>query len=101
MMIVRLSGHPLVRNSLNGLDLLSDNARDIIPEAAPNLNPGQDALPMVGGLDPAPQAAHSSVASSDTGPASVGACKPGAPTPIRLLGPGRSLLSQPSQVGLR
>ena len=36
----------------HGLDLLSDNARDIIPEAAPDLNPGQVALPKDGGLDP-------------------------------------------------
>ena len=37
----------------HGLDLLSDNARDIIPAAAPDLNPRQVALPMDGGLDPA------------------------------------------------
>ena len=36
----------------HGLDLLSDSARDIIPEAALDLNPGQVALPMDGGLDP-------------------------------------------------
>ena len=38
----------------HSLDLLSDSARDIIPEAALDLNPGQVALPMDGGLDPAP-----------------------------------------------
>ena len=38
----------------HGLDLLSDSARDIIPEAAPDLNSGQVALPLDGGLDPAP-----------------------------------------------
>ena len=38
----------------HGLDLLLDSARDIIPKAALDLNPGQVALPMDGGLDPAP-----------------------------------------------
>ena len=38
----------------HGLDLPSNSARDIIPEAAPDLNLGQVALPMDGGLDPAP-----------------------------------------------
>ena len=38
----------------HGLDLLLDNARDITPAAAPDLNPGQGALPMDGGLDPTP-----------------------------------------------
>ena len=42
----------------HGLDLLSDNARDITHEAAPDLNPEQVALPTDGGLDHAPQAAH-------------------------------------------
>ena len=43
-----------------GLDLLSDNARDITPAVALNLNPEQTALPKDGWMDPAPQAAHSS-----------------------------------------
>ena len=38
------------------LDLLSDNARDITPAIAPDLNPEQAALPEDGGMDPAPQA---------------------------------------------
>ena len=38
----------------HGLHLLSDNARDIIPKAASDLHPGQVALPMDEGLDPAP-----------------------------------------------
>ena len=38
----------------HGLDLLSDNVRDIIPAVVPNLNPKQVALPKDGGLDPAP-----------------------------------------------
>ena len=41
----------------HGLDLLSDNIRDIIPIVAPGLNPEQVALPKDGGVDPAPQAA--------------------------------------------
>ena len=40
----------------HGLDLLSDNARNIIPAVAPDLNPEQVALPKDGGVDPAPQA---------------------------------------------
>ena len=36
----------------HGLDLLSDSARDILPEAALDLNPGQVALPTYRGLDP-------------------------------------------------
>ena len=35
------------------LDLMSDNAQDIIPAAAPDLNPERVALPKDGGLDPA------------------------------------------------
>ena len=49
----------------------SDDARDVIPEAAPDLNPGEVALPMDGGLDPAPQAAHSSAVEPNTGIISV------------------------------
>ena len=37
----------------HSLDLLSDNSRDTIPAIARDLNPGQVALPMDGGLDPA------------------------------------------------
>ena len=44
----------------HGLDLLSDNARDITPAVAPDLNPKQTALPKDGWMDPATQAAHSS-----------------------------------------
>ena len=44
----------------HGLDLLSDNARDITPTVAPDLNLEPAALPNDGGMDPAPQAAHSS-----------------------------------------
>ena len=85
----------------HGLDLLSDNARDIIPEAASDLHPGQVALPMEGGLDPTPQAAHLSAVEPNTGPTSVEACTPDPRTHIRLLVLFRSLSSQPSQVGLR
>ena len=63
----------------HGLDLLSDSARDIIPEAALDLNLGQVALPMDGGLDPAPQAAHLSVVEPNMGPTAVEACNPGPP----------------------
>ena len=43
----------------HGLDLLSDNARNIIPTIAPDINLEQVALPEDGGMDPAPQAAYS------------------------------------------
>ena len=38
----------------HGLDLLSDNARDITPAVAPDLNPEQTAWPTDGWMDPAP-----------------------------------------------
>ena len=44
----------------HGLDLLPDNARNIIPAITPDLNPEQVELPKDGGVNPAPQAAHSS-----------------------------------------
>ena len=37
----------------HGLDLLSDEARDITPAVASDLNPEQVALPKDGGVDPA------------------------------------------------
>ena len=37
-----------------GLDLLSDNARNIIPAIAPDLNSELVVLPKDGGVDPAP-----------------------------------------------
>ena len=43
----------------HGLDLLSDNARDITPAVALDLNPEQTALPKDGWMDPSPRAAHS------------------------------------------
>ena len=38
----------------HGLDLLSDNARDITPAGAPDLNPEQTVLPKDGWMNPAP-----------------------------------------------
>ena len=72
----------------HGLDLLSDSTRDIIPEAALDLNPGQVAVPRDGGLDPAPQAAHLSAGESNTGPTAVEACDPGPPDSYPAVGPG-------------
>ena len=37
----------------HGLGLLSDNAWDITPAVAPDLNPEQTLLPKDGGMDPA------------------------------------------------
>ena len=50
----------------HGLDLLSDNARDITPAAAPDLNLEQTAWPKDGWMDPAPQAAHPSAVEPNT-----------------------------------
>ena len=76
------------------LDLLSDSARDIIPEAAPDLNPGQVALPMDGGLDPASQAAHLSAVEPNTGLTSVEASSPGPPDSYPVVGPGPPTLQE-------
>ena len=61
----------------HGLDLLSDDARDITPAEASDLNPGQVALPKDGGLDPTPQAIPSSAMEPNTGLASEEACDSG------------------------
>ena len=50
----------------HGLDLLLDNARDIAPAGAPDLNLGQIASPEDGWMDPAPEAAHSSAVEPNT-----------------------------------
>ena len=44
----------------HGLDLLSDNTRDITPALAPDSNPEQATSPKDERMDPAPQAVHSS-----------------------------------------
>ena len=72
----------------HGLDLLSDTVRDIIPEAALDLNPGQVVVPVDGGLDPDPQAAHLSAVEPNMGPTSVEACNPGPPDSYPAVGPG-------------
>ena len=53
-----MSGAPHSHDE-HGLDLLSDNTRDIAPAGAPDLNPGQIASSEDGWMDPAPEAAHS------------------------------------------
>ena len=63
----------------HGLDLLSDDARDITPAEALDLNPGQVALPKDRGLDPAPRAVPSSAMEPNTGLTSEGACDFGPP----------------------
>ena len=72
----------------HGLDLLSDNAWNIIPAIAPNLNPEQVALPKDGGMDPAPQAAYSSVVEPNTGLASMEVCNPGRSDSYPVVGSG-------------
>ena len=85
----------------HGLDLLSDNARNIIPPISPDLNPEWVVLPKDGGVDPAPQAAYSSTLEPNTGLTSVEACNPGPSDPYPAVVLVHTLSSQPSQVGLR
>ena len=82
----------------HGLDLLSDAAQDITPAEASNLNPGQVASPKDGGLDPAPQAAHSLAVEPNIGLTSVGACNPGPPDSYPAVGPGPHTL-EPAEPG--
>ena len=82
----------------HGLDLLSDNARDIIPAVSPDLNPEQVALPKDEGVDPAPQAAYSSVLEPNTGLTYVEACKPGPPDSYLVVGSGPHTL-EPAEPG--
>ena len=72
----------------HGLDLLSDNARDITPVVAPNLNPEEAALHKDGGMDPAPQAVHSSAVEPNTGLTSGEACGSGPPYSYPVVGSG-------------
>ena len=85
----------------HGLDLLSDDARDIIPAAAPDLNPGQVALPVDGGLDPASQAVPSSVMEPNIGLTSKGAYNFRPPDSYPVVGSSPRVPSPPSLVGLR
>ena len=50
----------------HGLDLLSDNIRDVAPVVASDLNPGQIASSEDGWMDPALEAAHSSAVEPNT-----------------------------------
>ena len=50
----------------HGLDLLSDNTRDIAPARAPDLNPGQIASSEDGWMDPSMEAACSSAVEPNT-----------------------------------
>ena len=68
----------------HGLDLLSDKARGITPIVASDLNLEQAALPKDGGMDPAPQAAHSSAVEPNTGLTSKEACNSGPPARTRI-----------------
>ena len=63
----------------HGLDLLSDNTRDIAPARAPDLNPGQIASTEDGWMDPATEVAHSSAVEPNTDSAVKGICVTGPP----------------------
>ena len=77
----------------HGLDLLSDNARNVIPAIAPDLNPEWVALPKDGGLDPAPQAAYSSALEPNTDSSPQEICTSGPPdsSPVVYSGPRASV----------
>ena len=70
----------------HGLDLLSDNARDITPKVAPDLNPEQTVLPKDGWIDPVPRAAHSSAVELSTGLTPKEACDTGPPDSYPAIG---------------
>ena len=68
----------------HGLDLLSDNIRDIAPAVAPDLNPGQIASSEDGWMDPAPEATHLSAVEPNTDSTPKEACVTGPRTRVRL-----------------
>ena len=68
----------------HGLDLLSDNTQDIAPAGAPDLNPGQIASSEDGRMDPAPEAAYSSVVEPNTDSTPKEAVSPDPRTCVRL-----------------
>ena len=65
----------------HGLDLLSDNTRDIAPAAAPDFNPEQIVPSEDGWMDPAMEAAHSSAVEPSTSFTPKEACDTGPPDP--------------------
>ena len=81
-----------------GSDLLLDNTQDIAPAVAPDLNPEQVAFPKDGGVDPAPQAAHSSAVEPNTGLIPVEACNPGPSDSYPVARPGPHTL-EPAEPG--
>jgi len=85
----------------HGLDLLSDNARDIAPVGAPDLNLEQIASPEDGWMDPAPQAVPSSAVEPKIGLTSEDAVTPDPWIHIWFLDPVRAFPSPPNLVGLR
>ena len=70
----------------HGLDLLSDNARDIAPAGAPDLNPGQIVSPEDGWMDPAPEAANPSAVEPNTDFTPKEACDTGPPDSYPAVG---------------
>ena len=70
----------------HGLDLLSDNIRDIVPAVAPDLNLEQVALPKDGWVDSAPQATQSSAVEPNTGLAPKEAYDTGPPDSYPAVG---------------
>ena len=68
----------------HGLDLLSDNTRDIAPARALDLNPGQIASTEDGWMDPAPEAAYSSAVEPNTNSTPRKSVSPDPQTCVRL-----------------
>ena len=82
----------------HGLDLLSDNARDIAPVGAPDLNPGQIASPEDGWMDPAPEDAHPSAVEPNTDSTPKEVCDTGPPDSYTVVG-SSPRTSEPAEPG--
>ena len=80
------------------LDLLSDNARDIAPAGAPDLNPEQIASPDDGWMNPAPEVAHSSTVEPNTDFTPKEACDTGPPDSYLAAG-SSPRTSEPVELG--
>ena len=80
------------------LDLLSDNAWDITPVVASDLNLEQIAWPKDEWMDPAPQAAHSSAVEPNKRLTSAKVCNPGPSDSYPVVGSGPRTL-EPDEAG--
>ena len=82
----------------HGLDLQSDDAQDIAPAGALDLNPEQIVLPKDGWMDPALKAAHPSAVEPNAYFTPKEACDTGPPDSYPAVGPGPHTL-EPAKPG--